>query len=387
MKRKLNNRKWLLLLCSVLVIKNVFFSQSICAASLPIEEQLRNKYSFEIERYFKILNKESILLPVSTYDKESYNVSDFLKSKKRQHLFVSSYLIYDDFKSENIKKYEKHGSFDYKYNHLYDIKDFKAGYSYVFDFGKKSDFILAPYLNFGFKILNLNHSMDDEEASTAFNIFNTNGGLYTVYNFLNFDNQSLFFDGLVDLNLNYIKNVTKSEGYLPSKTSISNFNFNLFFGIGHKTKLEISEILGKLSIVQKLSIMRSGVCPDSKNILASEDIKDPALEGDIVANYNNVYLVPSFDLKIYDMFKSTFVGNYMLNTISFKFKYFVDIGSKYEHSYESKPNTIQNTIIFPRPENMAGMSLGLGLDQKYFGYEISYNFNRKAVLFDFNFKF
>ena len=47
------------------------------------------------------------------------------------------------------------------------------------------------------------------------------------------------------------------------------------------------------------------------------------------------------------MFKSTFVGNYVLNTISFKFKYFVDIGSKYEHSYESKPNTIQNTIIFP----------------------------------------
>ena len=87
------------------------------------------------------------------------------------------------------------------------------------------------------------------------------------------------------------------------------------------------------------------------------------------------------------MFKSTFVGNYVLNTISFKFKYFVDIGSKYEHSYEPKLNTIQNTIIFPKPKNMADMSLGLGLDQKYFGYEISYNFNRKAVLFDFNFKF
>ena len=381
MKRKLNNRKWLLLLCSLLVIKNAFL------AKVFADVELKNQYSFEIERYFKILNKEYILLPVNIYDKESYNVSDFLKSKKRQHLFVSSYLIYDDFKSENIKKYEKHGGFDYKYNHLYDIKDFKAGYSYVFDFGKKSDFILAPYLNFGFKILNLNHSMDDEEASTAFNIFNTNGGLYTVYNFLNFDNQSLFFDGLVDLNLNYIKNVTKSEGYSLPKTSVSNFNFNLFFGIGHKTKLEISEILGKLSIVQKLSIMRSGVCLDSKNIVDDGIIKNPKYEGDIVANYNNVYLVPSFDLKIYDMFKSTFVGNYMLNTISFKFKYFVDIGSKYEHSYESKPNTIQNTIIFPKPENMAGMSLGLGLDQKYFGYEISYNFNRKAVLFDFNFKF
>ena len=381
MKRKLNNRKWLLLLCSLLVIKNAFL------AKVFADVELRNQYSFEIERYFKILNKEYILLPVNIYDKESYNVSDFLKSKKRQHLFVSSYLIYDDFKSENIKKYEKHGGFDYKYNHLYDIKDFKAGYSYVFDFGKKSDFILAPYLNFGFKILNLNHSMNDEEASTAFNIFNTNGGLYTVYNFLNFDNQSLFFDGLVDLNLNYIKNVTKSEGYSLPKTSVSNFNFNLFFGIGHKTKLEISEILGKLSIVQKLSIMRSGVCLDSKNIVDDGIIKNPKYEGDIVANYNNVYLVPSFDLKIYDMFKSTFVGNYMLNTISFKFKYFVDIGSKYEHSYESKPNTIQNTIIFPKPKKMADMSLGLGLDQKYFGYEISYNFNRKAVLFDFNFKF
>ena len=376
MKRKLNNRKWLLLLCSLLVIKNAFL------AKVFADVELRNQYSFEIERYFKILNKEYILLPVNIYDKESYNVSDFLKSKKRQHLFVSSYLIYDDFKSENIKKYEKHGGFDYKYNHLYDIKDFKAGYSYVFDFGKKSDFILAPYLNFGFKILNLNHSMDDEEASTAFNIFNTNGGLYTVYNFLNFDNQSLFFDGLVDLNLNYIKNVTKSEGYSLPKTSVSNFNFNLFFGIGHKTKLEISEILGKLSIVQKLSIMRSGVCLDSKNIVDDGIIKNPKYEGDIVANYNNVYLVPSFDLRFSDMFKSTFVGDYMLNTISFKFKYFVDIGSKYEHSYESKSDTIQNTIIFPKPENMAGMSL-----EKYFGYEISYNFNRKAVLFDFNFKF
>ena len=381
MKRKLNNRKWLLLLCSLLVMKNAFLAKVFASAKFI------NKYSFEVERYFRILNKESILLPISTYDKESYNVSDFLKSKKRQHLFVSSYLIYDDFKSENIKKYEKHGSFDYKYNHLYDIKDFKAGYSYVFDFGKKSDFILAPYLNFGFKILNLNHSMDDEEASIAFNIFNTNGGLYIVYNFLNFDNQSLFFDGLVDLNLNYIKNVTKSEGYSLPKTSVSNFNFNLFFGIGHKTKLEISEILGKLSIVQKLSIMRSGVCLDSKNIVNDGIIKNPKYEGDIVANYNNVYLVPSFDLRFSDMFKSTFVGNYVLNTISFKFKYFVDIGSKYEHSYESKADTIQNTIIFPKPENMADMSLGLGLDQKYFGYEISYNFNRKAVLFDFNFKF
>ena len=325
MKRKLNNRKWLLLLCSVLVIKNVFFSQSICAASLPTEERLRNRYSFEIERYFKILNKESILLPVSTYDKESYNVSDFLKNKKRQHLFVSSYLIYDDFKSENIRKYEKHGGFNYKHSHPYDVKYFNAGYSYVFDFGKKSDFILAPYLNFGFKILNLDNFYDCKKDSIAFNTFNTNGGLYTVYNFLNFDNQFLFFDGLVDLNLNYIKNVTKDEDYSPSKTSISDFNLNLFFGIGHKTKLKISEILGKISIVQKLSIMRSNVSSDSKNIIDSEIIKDSAPEGDIVANYNNVYLVPSFDLKIYDMFKSTFVGNYMLNTISFKFKYFVDI--------------------------------------------------------------
>ena len=386
MKRKLNIRKWLLFLPSVLVIGNAFLSK-VFAHTAPTREQTRNQYSFEIERYFKILNKEYILLPVSTYDKESYSVSDFLKSKKRQHLFVSSYLIYDDFKSENIKKYEKHGSFDYKYNHLYDVKDFNAGYSYVFDFGKKSDFILAPYLNNGFKILNLDNVLDEKKDSIAFNIFNINSGLYTVYSFLNLDNQSLFFDGLVDLNLNYIKNVTKDEDYSPSKTSISNFNFNLFFGIGHKTKLKISEILGKLSIVQKLSIMRSGVCLDSKNIIDSEIIKDSKFEGDIVANYNNVYLVPSFDLKIYDMFKSTFVGNYMLNTISFKFKYFVDIGSKYEHSYESKADTIQSTIIFPKPENMADMSLGLGLDQKYFGYEISYNFNRKAVLFDFNFKF
>ena len=131
MKRKLNNRKWLLLLCSLLVIKNAFLAKVFAYV------ELRNQYSFEIERYFKILNKEYILLPVNIYDKESYNVSDFLKSKKRQHLFVSSYLIYDDFKSENIKKYEKHGSFDYKYNHPYDVKDFKAGYSYVFDFGKK----------------------------------------------------------------------------------------------------------------------------------------------------------------------------------------------------------------------------------------------------------
>ena len=123
MKRKLNNRKWLLLLCSLLVIKNAFL------AKVFADVELRNQYSFEIERYFKILNKEYILLPVNIYDKESYNVSDFLKNKKRQHIFVSSYLIYDDFKSENIRKYEKHGGFKYKYNHLYDLKDFKAGYS------------------------------------------------------------------------------------------------------------------------------------------------------------------------------------------------------------------------------------------------------------------
>ena len=208
MKRKLNNRKWLLLLCSVLVMKNAFLAK-VFAHGASLQEQMRKRYSFEIERYFKILNKESILLPVSTYDKESYNIADFLKNKKRQHLFVSSYLIYDDFKSENIRKYEKHSGFglDYEHNHPYDVKDFNAGYSYVFDFGKKSDFILAPYLNSGFKILNLNNFFGDKETLMTFNIFNINGGLYIVYSFLNFDNQSLFFDGLVDLNLNYIKNV------------------------------------------------------------------------------------------------------------------------------------------------------------------------------------
>ncbi len=81
-----------------------------------------------------------------------------------------------------------------------------------------------------------------------------------------------------------------------------------------------------------------------------------------------------------------FMGD-RVNTLSFKFKYFVDISSDYKYSYKSKDNIAQNAIVFPQPQNMPDISLGFGLDKKYFGYDISYNFNRKAVLFDFNFKF
>lgn len=62
----------------------------------------KNRYAFEIERYFAILNKNSILSITDIYEKQNYNALDFLKNKNKQHISINSYLINNNFKSMGI---------------------------------------------------------------------------------------------------------------------------------------------------------------------------------------------------------------------------------------------------------------------------------------------
>ena len=382
MKKKCN--KCNIVFCFVCFISLLLKVNYVFAA----DEGDKNKYAFEIERYFTILNRDSILTITDIYEKQNYNVLDFLRNKNKQHIFINSYFIVSNFKSIDVSEYEEKGKFKYESNHDYNLENFTGDYSYIFDFGKNSEFLLMPYLSFGLEPFNMNYFMEgDDSIDLKFNIFTINGSLYTRFKFLNYENSSLFIDVLLSLNFNNTFNNTnnrKKSAYNFVKTQVSNFDVNFMLGLGYKAEFEVSKLLGKVSFLPKISFLKVGKKMDSKNIIDKENLKD--LGGDVTANYNSVYAMPSFDLTINDMFKSIFLGE-MINTLSFKFKYLVDIASDYKNSYKFKSGDTQMYVLYPRPPEGFDISLGLGLDKKYFAYKGSYNFNRKAIIFDFNLKF
>lgn len=381
MKKKYN--KCNIIFCLVCFI-SLFLKVSCVFAA---DEDKKNKNAFEIERYFTILNRDSILTIIDIYEKQNYNVLDSLRNKNKQHISINSYFISSNFKSIDVSEYEKEGGFKYESNHDYNLKNFNGSYSYIFDFGKNSEFLLVPHLSFSFKPFNLNSFLGSVDLSPKFSTFDMNGGFYTRFNFLNYESSSLFLDVLLSLNFNNIKNSTyEKDAYKPVESNVSNFDVNFMLGLGYKTEFEISKLFGKASFLPKISFLGVSKKIDSKNIIDEYDLEN--FGGDVTANYNSVYAMPSFDLTINDMFKSIFLGE-MINTLSFKFKYLIDIASNYKNSYEviKQYTTTQVFVLYPKPPEGFDMSLGLGLDKKYFAYKVSYNFNREAIIFDFNFKF
>lgn len=373
----------LLFFTAILISLDVF--------ALDEEEKLllKNRYAFEVERYFTVLNNYSFFSAINVYENGNDCILDFYKNKNKQHISINPNMLDDDFRSINVMEYEKQGNFKYSNNHNYNKKELNGYYSYIFSFGQDSQFLMMPYLKLNSSIVVLDkYLLDSPLYNIKLGVSDINIGVYTLYNFLNFENSILFADILLSINFDYTRNLTierKKGNYLLLKNIVSDFNVDFMIGFGYKTEFIISKLFGNLSFIPKISLLRVNKKMDSKNIIDSDDLNDYG--GDIIANYNSVYLVPSFDLKINNMFKGILLSR-AFNTLFIEFKYLVDVASNYENLYDKvKKDTIQSYFLHPSPLEGVDVSLGFGLNRKYFDYSISYYFNRKIIAFNFNLKF
>lgn len=378
-------------------MKNNFFKKNvlllsciICLGVLDVfadsedTKKISEKYAFEIERYFTILNNDLVFSAIDVYNNKSSYTSDFYKNRNKQYVSVDLNSLAEDFESINVGDYEKRGGFTYQNDHSYNLKNFSSGYSYVFDFGKNSEILLMPYLNFAFKTIKFNNSLDDAHGNISLNIFDIKGGLYALYNFLNYDDSSIFIDLLLSLNFDYTRNLTYKESIYEPKQSLADFNINFMIGLGYKTEFVISRSFGSLLFIPKISLLRIGNKMDSKNIIDRDDIA--SYGGDVFADYNSIYAVPSFDLAINNIFKGMLLSK-AVNSLFLRFKYLIDINSSYDNSFEVIKEAAQVYLLDPKVPEGLDISLGFSLfSKKYFGYSVSYNFNRKRITFNFNLK-
>ncbi len=351
------------------------------------EKEMRNKYAFEIERGFTILNRYSFFSAIDAYNDGNFYFLDFYKNGDRQHISVNSSLLSDDFKSINVAEYEKKGDFKYQNDHSYSQRTLGGSYSYIFDFGKNSQLLLIPHLKFNFNTTSLNNYLDETKGNANLNIYNISGGLYTLFNFFRYRDSSIFADALLSLDFDYTNNSSSERGgdYILSKRGISDFNINFMFGFGYKTEFTMSKLLGNLSFISKISFLRVSKKMDSKYLIDEWDLNEYG--GDIVANYNSIHVMPSFDLVVNDMFKDILLSR-AVNTLFFRFKYPINLASNYRNHFPPDKEAIQYYVLYPRPPEGADIALGFGLTNKnYFGYSISYNFNRKTMAFEFNLSF
>lgn len=351
------------------------------------EEEIKIKHAFEIERGFTILNRYSFFSAIDAYNDGNFYFLDFYKNGDRQHISVNSSLLSDDFKSIKVSEYEENGDFKYQNDHSYSQRILGGSYSYIFDFRENSQLLLVPHLKFNFNTTSLNNYLGEVDGNANLNIYNISGGLYTLFNFFRYRDSSIFADVLLSLNFDYTNNSSSERGgdYILSKRGISDFNINFMFGFGYKTEFAISKLLGNLSFVSKISFLRVGKKMDSKYLIDEWDLNEYG--GDIVANYNSIHVMPSFDLVVNDMFKDILLSR-AINTLFFRFKYPINLASDYRNHFPPDKEAIQYYVLYPRPPEGADIALGFGLSNKnYFGYSISYNFNRKTMAFEFNLSF